>query len=178
MTCCGAVFKLELVDRKQGDSTILHELSRRRCGKKVSRYFKITFTKTPSHPEFEPEFVNIYSLCASCAKEAPGIFTEKYEIPDTVLAWEKLAKEFNMQINRVDTRRIFGCYGQIKSIEECDKFQEKIVHQEREMAAIKTQLKAAIGEIELRLHVADPGIWRHIFNEVVDELIVEGIMKA
>ena len=175
-TCCGAVFKLKLVDRKEGDPTILHELIRRRCGKKVTRYFKVTFEKSQYHPEFEPEFVTVYGLCNSCAKKAPEIFAEKYATPDTVKAWERLAEEFNIPV--VNRRGIYGCYGEIKSVDECDQYQEKIIEQERSMYAIKLGLKAAVGEMESRLHIADPDIWRHIFDEAVNELVIEGIMKA
>lgn len=178
MNCCGAIFTLKSVPRKEGDETVLHELSRRRCGKKVSRFFKVSFKKTAYHPEFEPEFVTIYSLCDSCAKAAPGIFTDKCKIPDSVYDWSKLARKFDMLVRIPDTNLLYGCSGGISSIEECDQYQEKILHQEREMLAVKNQLKAVIKEMELRLHVADPAIWKFIFDEVVNELVIEGVMKS
>lgn len=180
-TCCGAVFTLTLVDRKAGDSTILHTLHRRRCGKKIFRYFKIVFSGNSYYAppdEGDIGLMHVFGLCKNCAKKSPSIFTDRYKIPQTVLDNDELCRSFNTRVNRIDTRLAFGLSGRVISVEECDAETDTLLNKQKQYNRVKHALKAIISEMEQTMHISDPETWKHIFNEVVDDLIIEGVMDG
>ena len=142
---------------------------------------KVVFNKKSFYAhkeEGDAGLIQIFGLCKDCALKSPSIFTEKYEIPKSVSDAEALHQSFNMRVDRVDTRQIFGLLVKVVSIDECDAEEEIRLDKQRQYNIIKSQLKAVASEIEQTMHISDPSIWRHIFDEAINELIVEGVMNG